>query len=75
MKQDLLLAFGQRVKQIRLAKGFSQEALGELAELDRTYVSGIERGKRNVALLNIARLAEALDVPMAHLVSFGEDDD
>jgi len=75
MENNLLLAFGQKVKEIRLRKGLSQEALGELADLDRTYISGIERGKRNVALLNIVRLAEALQVPMSDLVSFGGDND
>ena len=47
---------------IREARGYSQERLAELARLHRTYVGGIERGERNVSLINIWRLAEALDV-------------
>ncbi|WP_395007663.1 helix-turn-helix domain-containing protein [Undibacterium sp.] len=62
-----LLAFGQHLKQLRVAQGLSQEQLGLIAELDRTYISGIERGVRNVSLANIFRIAKALDVPVAAL--------
>jgi transcriptional regulator with XRE-family HTH domain len=62
-----LLAFGQHLKQLRLEQGLSQEQLGLIAELDRTYISGIERGVRNVSLSNIFRLARALDVPASAL--------
>ena len=62
-----LLAFGQHIKQLRLEQGLSQEQLGLIAELDRTYISGIERGVRNVSLSNIFRLARALDVPASAL--------
>ncbi|MCP5325907.1 MAG: helix-turn-helix transcriptional regulator [Oceanospirillaceae bacterium] len=70
MDAQLFLAFGQNVKKIRLQKGLSQEELGALSDLDRTYVSGIERGKRNVSLLNIAKIAKALDVSISELVDF-----
>ena len=62
------LAFGERVRARRLELGMSQEALGEVAGLHRTYVSSLERGHRNVALINIVRLAAALDVDPADLV-------
>lgn len=62
-----LLAFGQHLKQLRVAQGLSQEQLGLIAELDRTYISGIERGVRNVSLANIFRIAKALDLPAAAL--------
>ena len=62
------MRFGQTLRQIRTEKGFSQERLAELADLHRTYVSGIERGERNVSLVNIERLAIALDVSMASLM-------
>ena len=64
---NITVAFGQRIRQLRLAKGLSQENLGELCSLDRTYISGIERGRRNVSLRNIALLAEALDVSLSQL--------
>ena len=75
MDNHLLLAFGQTVKKIRLENKLSQEELGERADLDRTYVSGIERGKRNVSLVNIARLAKALDVSISALVAFEVEDE
>jgi transcriptional regulator with XRE-family HTH domain len=60
-------AFGDRIRELRKAKGLSQEQLAHEAALDRTYVSGIERGTRNVGLDNIYRLADALDVATAEL--------
>jgi transcriptional regulator with XRE-family HTH domain len=60
--------FGQRVRNRRLELGLSQESLAERAGLHRTYVGSLERGERNVALLNILRLAAALELDPAHLV-------
>jgi transcriptional regulator with XRE-family HTH domain len=54
--------FGTRVRELRLAEGWSQEDLAERAGLHRNYVGGIERGERNPALDNIWRLADALGV-------------
>lgn len=62
MKNPRLLQFGLQVKQLRIERGLSQEQLGLLAELDRTYISGIERGVRNVSLANIFRISDALGV-------------
>jgi len=72
MDRSILKTFGDRVKEIRLELGVSQEQLGALAELDRTYISGIERGLRNVSLINIARIATALNVTPAELFQFSE---
>lgn len=64
--------FGKRLRQIRLAKSMTQEALAERARLHSTYVGGVERGERNVGLDNILKLAQALDVhPSALFVNFG----
>ena len=65
----LLQAFGTVVRARRVERGMSQEALAERARLHRTYIGGIERGERNVALANIRRIALALDVPMADLMA------
>ena len=65
---DVQVRFGERLRQIRQKKGISQEALAHLAGLHRTYVSGVERGERNISLLNIERLAIALDVAMSDLM-------
>jgi transcriptional regulator with XRE-family HTH domain len=54
--------FGKRLREIRLSKGISQEDLAGLAGLHRTYVSSIERGERNISLVNIERLAKALGI-------------
>jgi transcriptional regulator with XRE-family HTH domain len=55
-------AFGQRVRDIRLKKGLSQEGLAEMCELDRSYIGGVERGERNVSLINIKKIADALGI-------------
>jgi transcriptional regulator with XRE-family HTH domain len=65
---DVLVRFGQRLREVRRQKGISQEKLADLAGLHRTYVSLVERGQCNVSLLNIEKLANALDVPLADLM-------
>ena len=54
--------FGKRVKELRLAKGLSQEALALKAEIDRTYMTSVENGKRNVSIQNIGRIISALEI-------------
>ena len=61
--------FGARVRVLRVARGLSQEELAQKAELHRTYVGGIERGERNISLVNIEKLAIALDVSVESLMS------
>lgn len=60
-ERAVLREFGQRVRSAREARGWSQEDLAEKARLDRTYVGGVERGERNLALLNVNKLAVALE--------------
>ena len=55
-------AFGQRVREARQAKGLSQETLASLCDLDRTYIGSVERGERNISLVNIRKLATALGI-------------
>lgn len=64
----VLMRFGQRLRDVRTTKGVSQEKLADLAGLHRTYVSSVERGKCNISLINIDRLASALKVPLAKLM-------
>ena len=59
--------FGGNVRRLRKAKGFSQEELADRAGCHRTYIGSIERGERNLSLLNIVAIASALDVPIAAL--------
>ncbi|HEX5796763.1 MAG TPA: helix-turn-helix transcriptional regulator [Candidatus Saccharimonadales bacterium] len=60
---------GKRVRELRKKTGISQEKLGELTSLDRTYISGIERGKRNPSLRNIEKIAKALNVNISDITS------
>jgi transcriptional regulator with XRE-family HTH domain len=65
---DIQERFGRKLRKLREHKGLSQEKLAELADLHRTYVSGVERGERNISLVNIERLANALGIALADLV-------
>jgi transcriptional regulator with XRE-family HTH domain len=65
---DPLMLFGLRLTELRKAKGWSQEWMALESGLARSYVSGIERGQRNLSLLNICRLAEALEVEPSALL-------
>jgi transcriptional regulator with XRE-family HTH domain len=67
MRNPELVAFGARIRELRKQKGISQEKLAELASLHRTYVGGVERGERNVSLLNIIRISQALGVHLEEL--------
>jgi len=59
--------FGKRVRELRKQGGLSQEALALACGLDRTYIGGVERGERNISLLNIHRIAAALGVSAREL--------
>lgn len=68
MRADPRVLFGLRLAEVRKARGFSQERLALESGLARSYLGGVERGKRNIALLNIYRLADALCVPPGELL-------
>ena len=68
-EKKLLEEFGKRLNSLRVNKGYSQEALAERAELHRTYIGSAERGERNVSLINLNKLAKALDADIAELIS------
>lgn len=73
LDKDPRIMFGQRLRSLRKERSLSQEDLALEAGLDRTYVSGIEIGKRNVALLNIFKLAKALDLSPGALFEFEQE--
>ncbi len=68
MPSNILKLFGKQIRAIRKKRGFSQEELAFRSSLHRTYISDIERGSRNVSLLNIEKLAKALKVKMRELL-------
>lgn len=67
MPADPRIIFGKRIRALRLERHLSQEKLAELADLHRNYVGGVERGERNVSLLNIFKLAEGLNIRTSKL--------
>ena len=66
---DILIQFGERVRALRKEYGWSQEDFAAECGLDRTYVGGIERGERNVALRNIEKIAGALEISVSELLA------
>ena len=64
---NILLKFGERIRELRHKLNISQENLAEITGLHRTYIGGIERGERNPSLENIHKLSKALNVSLAEL--------
>jgi transcriptional regulator with XRE-family HTH domain len=65
--RDIAEKLGSRVRDCRRSRGLSQEAFAAKCGLDRTYISGIERGKRNVSLRNIEVIAKSLGISISEL--------
>lgn len=61
-KNQYLVCFGKKVKELRKQKGLSQEALALLCDLDRSYIGGVKRGERNISLINIYKITLALNI-------------
>ena len=70
MRDDPRTKFGRRLAACRKAKGWSQEKLALESGIARSYLGGVERGQRNIALLNICRLADTLEISPAKLLTF-----
>lgn len=70
MSDDPRVLFGRRLAELRRAKGWSQEKLALESGLARSYLGGVERGQRNIALVNICKLAETLGVSLPELMKF-----
>ena len=68
MAKDSLITLGNTIKKLREKKGFSQEALAEEAGIHRTYMGRVERGKQNISILNLIKIAKALGIPSATLL-------
>jgi transcriptional regulator with XRE-family HTH domain len=70
---ETLIAFGKAVRSRRAEIGLSQEELALQADLDRTYIGGVERGERNLSLINIVKIAKALRVSGSELLAATEE--
>ena len=66
-KKNILIAFGDKVRELRKEKGLSQEDLSFKADLHRTYIGMIERAEKNITLINIEKIAKALNVDIKEL--------
>lgn len=67
--KEILTVFGARVRELRLEKNLSQEELAHLANLHRTYIGMIERAEKNITLLNIEKIAKALETSLSDLLN------
>lgn len=67
MNDEYLIAFGQRVRELRQQTGLSQEKFALMIGMDRTYFSSVEAGKRNISLINIKKIADGLEVSVSNL--------
>jgi transcriptional regulator with XRE-family HTH domain len=65
---QLLAAFGKAIRSFRESKGLSQELLADLADIHRTYIGDVERGERNISLVNMSKIAKALRVDLSVLI-------
>lgn len=69
---DVTQVFAENIKRLRREQGISQEALADKAGLHRTYIGAVERGERNITLLNANRIAEALGVTLSECLKEGK---
>ena len=67
-KKEILIKFGKKVREIRKEKGLSQEELSFKADLHRTYIGMIERAEKNITLINIEKIANALEISISDLL-------
>jgi transcriptional regulator with XRE-family HTH domain len=66
--EDIKIRFGRRLRELRLEKGWSQETLANLADIDRTYIPGIESGKRNLSIVVIEKLSTVFKMEISDLL-------
>jgi len=67
-KSEALLDLGRVIRELRIKQGYSQESLALAADLDRSYVGGIERGEHNLTLMNLLKIAKVLKLNLSDLL-------
>ena len=67
-KDERIVAFGKRVRDVRKKKGISQEKLAELSNIDRSYMGNIERGEKNITLKKVYEICDALDIEIKEML-------
>jgi len=70
MMSEIKSQLGQRIRELRKTKNLSQEQLAHLSGLSRQYITDVERGTRNIAIVNIEKIAKALEIPLSKLFDF-----
>lgn len=75
MNDDILKLVGRRIRDLRKERGMSQELLGEKGGFHYSYIGQIERGEKNIALLNLAKIANALDVSISQLFTYAVEEE
>jgi transcriptional regulator with XRE-family HTH domain len=68
-KSKILIRFGEKVRELRIHKGLSQEQLAHLADVHRTYIGMIERAEKNITLINIEKISNALEIDIKELLN------
>ncbi len=71
-EKELLLKVGNRIRELRLKSGLSQEKLAFASNLDRTYIGSVERGERNISILNLNKISTALNINSFELLKIAE---
>ena len=67
MKKTILVKFGKKIREVRIKRGLSQEALADIANVHRTYIGMVERAEKNITLVNIQKLSKALKIDINEL--------
>ena len=69
MPHDLLIRLGERIRKLRKKRGWTQVEMAEKVGIDRSFLADVERGKRNVSILNLELMAKGLEVSLSQLFS------
>lgn len=68
IKQDFLIILGNRIRELRLETGLSQEKFALKIEMDRTYYASVESGRRNISIINLRKIAKGLNMTLSELL-------